>query len=155
VTDLVAVVEFNLGRWAAPCPTPYCRGAEHYGIQPAWLGPPRIGGLSLDAFVCLLACQRAYPARWPDAEMRKGIEALLNLRPDWANRNWKPPETLHDLLQENADHDIGVPVLEPERGGRILTIGDDRIIEGMDALLEGGKRPELATPAVLKAIGGG
>jgi hypothetical protein len=154
VTDLVAVVEFNLGRWAAPCPAPYCRGAEHYGIQPPWLGPPRLGGLGSESFICLLACQRAFPAKWPDAEMRKGVEALLNLRPDWASRNWKPGETLHDLLQENADYGIGVPVLDIEREGRILTIGDDRILEGMDALIAGAARPELATPAVL-AIGGG
>jgi len=152
--DPVAIVEFNLGRWAAPCPTPFCRGAEHFGVQPWWLGRPRVGGLTLEGFVCLLSCGRAWPARWPAPDMREGVEALCNVRPDWSKRNWRPGETLHDLLQENADHGIGVPVLEPDRAGRLLVIGDDRIVEGMSALAAGAARPELATPAAVTAIGG-
>lgn len=38
---------------------------------------------------------------------RAEIEAALLLRPV-ANRNWMPPETLEDLLAENAEHHLGV-----------------------------------------------
>lgn len=151
--EFVAVVEHNLGVWVAKCPFPGCHGGEHYGLQETGLGP-QVGGLGADRYVCIQGtCKGTYPVKWPDAEMRKGILALLALRPDVANRNWLPHETLHDLLIENADHGIGVPVLEPEREGRILTIGDDRIVEGMDALLAGAGRPELTTPGLL-ALGG-
>jgi hypothetical protein len=138
--DLVAVVFMDLGRWVARCPTPYCRGAEHHGIQPWWLGPPVIGGLGLESFACLQSCHRSYPAKWPDAELRDGVERLLSLRPDPANRNWLPGETLTDLLAENALHGIGIPALEP---GGVLAVEGDRIVQGAHALTAAGPLPAL------------
>lgn len=132
MTELEAVAFVNLGRWAAYCPAPYCGGAEHFGVQPTGLGPVR-GGLALDVFACIQGCQRVFPARWPDGEMRAGVERLLGLRPDWRNRNWAPPETLSDLLLENAEHGIGLPAL-PERTGTVLAIVGDRIVTGAEAL---------------------
>lgn len=144
MTD-VAVVFHEQGIWKARCPTPFCRGAEHHGISPWWLGPPVLGGLGLESFVCLQSCHRTYPAQWPAVEMREGIEALLGLRPDPANRNWLPNETLSDLLLENAEHGITPPSL-PENGGIVLMVEGNRITRGLEAL--------TAAPDLL-ALGGG
>jgi len=42
----------------------------------------------------------------PDEAQRRAIEAVLELRTDVASRNWAPPETVEDLLAENAAHGI-------------------------------------------------
>lgn len=45
---------------------------------------------------------------------RSEIEAILRMRPDIANMNWIPSETLDDLIQQNIAY--GDPVPEKKRG---------------------------------------
>lgn len=90
-TAIVAVV--NHGRWVVPCP--WCNGAE--------LGTPG------DPFLCsncLNGGSRRYaPVTYPnDAET---IESALVVRPVHETRNWRAPETIEILLNENARHGVG------------------------------------------------
>ena len=41
---------------------------------------------------------------WPDDA--EAAEAVLLRRPLTVNRNWRPPETVADLLRENAEHGV-------------------------------------------------
>ncbi len=142
---LVAVAYLACDVWVAHCPRPYCRGAEHHGVQDSGIGPV-VGGLGATQYVCIQGrCKGVYPARWPDPEMRAGIERLLALRPDWATRSWLPHETLADLMLENAEHGIGLPILEPGRTGTVVAIAGNRIVTGAES---------LAAAPDLRAIGG-
>jgi hypothetical protein len=51
------------------------------------------------------------------------IEALLRIRSAPATRNWRPGETIHDLLRENFTHGILPPVTDLEILGDRITIG--------------------------------
>lgn len=82
----------NMGRWIADCPD--CNGAEF-----VWLDNPRLW--------CVGCRNAAIGGAWravtlPDAEDRAAIEAALVVRPNPANRNWQAPETVAELLAENA-----------------------------------------------------
>lgn len=100
MTELVAVVYMDLGRWVARCPRPGCPSAEAYGPgltgERFWCRPGDRGELGGCGFRC--------PAQWP-AQMEL-IEQLLLVRPVAATRNWKPGEPVHDLLAENVMHGI-------------------------------------------------
>lgn len=93
MNEVVAVVFMDWGRWLAKCPRPGCTGAEQYGpgLDGArfWCRPgPKLGG-------CNFMCEAVWPA-----EIAL-IEKLLLPRPVPATRNWKPGESVHDLLAEN------------------------------------------------------
>ena len=45
---------------------------------------------------------------FPSPTDREAIEMLLSLRPNPANRNWLPNETVEDLKLENIEHGITV-----------------------------------------------
>ena len=89
--------EFSLiideGVWMAHCPscdgyTVPRRGAARHICYSCWHGgDPRFRAVT-----------------WPtDLD---DIEAVLLRRPQTANRNWRPPETLDDLRRENAEHGV-------------------------------------------------
>ena len=84
-------VRANWGRWIVDCP----RVSSHA----LWVeaGTP--------FFICP-ACGAEAELVWPDEATRVGIERLLMMRPNEADRNWVPGETLHDLLDENVAHAI-------------------------------------------------
>lgn len=145
MTELVATVVANTGWWVAQCPAPGCHGAEYYGVADTAAGR-RVGGLTLDRYVCLIGCGRAFAAVWPSLSLRAGVEQLLALRPDPAKRNWEPGETLEQLLWENAAHGIGAPAptLEPDRDGVAFAIVDDAVTLGGRAIFGAGQLTELA-----------
>jgi hypothetical protein len=94
------------GNWIADCPI--CRSAavRRFG-DPVW--------------ECR-DCGTGVEVSWPAEHVRRGVERLLMMRPLQHTRNWFPGETLHDLLAENVEHDIG-----PTEEGQHLMIVDDLI----------------------------
>lgn len=147
--DGVAIVHMSAGWWVAICGRLGCMHAEWFGLARNGAG---VGGLTAEYMACP-ECGWTGPARWPAEDLRVGVEALLALRPVRATRNWLPGESLHDLLVENAEHGIGVPVVEPDRAGVLLEIRGDAVTHGLAALRAGAGRPELTEPGRL-AIGG-
>ena len=96
MTDLRATAIVNWGEWIAKCPR--CPNAEHCG--PAAI-TGNVGGLTGATFTCSV-CHLVCPAVWPPNV--DDIAYLLSLRPDPTTRNWVPPETVHELLEENVAH---------------------------------------------------
>jgi hypothetical protein len=95
----------NWGRWVVECATAWCTNA--------WM--PQPGDRMWQCGTCGLDTEIAWP---PDPI---AIEALLLMRPDPSSRNWRPPETLTDLVMENAAHDIFPP-------GTDLTCGPEPVV---------------------------
>jgi hypothetical protein len=91
---IFAEAEVNHGRWIVRCP--FCPGAQY-----ASRTDPR--------FLCVDCGNAPIEGDWirvewpvrPDA-----IEAALALRPQFANMNWLPTESLTDLQRENAEHGL-------------------------------------------------
>lgn len=125
----------NWGRWIADCPA--CTSALEVER-----GDPRLG-----AYVTVVRddvgpvevfrpgcfdCGTRVEVVWPSAAFCDGVERLLMMRPDPATRNWSHPETLHDLMTENALHGVFDPVLElaaaAEPGTELLAVDDDRVV---------------------------
>lgn len=100
----------NRGRWVAECFD--CSAAA-----------------SLDRFQDGFVCECGYPVSvvWPSEAMVHGVERLLLMRPSRKNQNWLPQETLHDLLQENAENGVLTLHAEALESGGLLAIHDDRI----------------------------
>lgn len=94
-----AVARVNSGRWIADCPTPGCGGAEYVDMD----NP---------VFFCC-ECRNAPSGHQPiavtvpDATSRSGIETALLKRPAPMTRNWRQPETVADLVDENAQMGVG------------------------------------------------
>jgi hypothetical protein len=83
----------DFGRWVAMCGHPdRCSAA-------AELAPFQPG------FFCI-ECGGSTEVIWPQAAMVAGVVRLLMMRPHFKNRNWRPGETLVDLMVENAQHGI-------------------------------------------------
>lgn len=86
----------NHNRWIADCPD--CPGAEF-----VWRDGPLV-------MLCLACLNGGIGHRWrrvllpPDLP---AIEAALLARPLPATRNWATPETVADLLAENAAEGVG------------------------------------------------
>lgn len=112
----LAYAEANWGRWVARCPAGLCASAMQI---PRWQ----------QRFVCdgLGGCGWTTQIAWP--EDPEAIEALLAMRPDVRTRSWLPGETLQQLLQENAAHDVLPPGWTNE-SGCILETRDERITGG-------------------------
>lgn len=68
---------------------------------------------------------------WPAESIVAGVERLLMMRPDPSTRNWKPGETLSDLVVENAVHGIFDNLeqlgLTATPGKSLLSVDDERI----------------------------
>lgn len=120
----LAYAEANWGRWIARCPSGMCTNAMQLRMWEQGFecdGPGSCGWTS--------------PVIWPaDPE---GIAVLLAMRPDSRARNWVPGETLRDLLEENAVHNVLPPNLLDE-SGCILETRNERVTAGrvMHALPE-------------------
>lgn len=125
--------EANMGRWVARCSL--CPSAT----------APKFGA---PAFECRL-CGTVTEIIWPSDEMRQGVERLLMMRSNWANRNWLPHETLHDLMRENGQHCVFDNLeqlgLEVSPGDSLLTVTDTEIRH--DQL------PQLVVPSTRRAVG--
>lgn len=90
-STLTTQARLNHGRWLADCPV--CNGAEL--VVP---GRP---------FRCQSKpCTAVAEVVWPPAKTQAAIERLLALRPNPANRNWAPGETLKQLMAENVAHAV-------------------------------------------------
>lgn len=76
------------GRWIVDCPCGNANSASH-----EWM-------LALCYECGAIYRSIVFP------ENREAIEQALLLRPEWRNRHWAPPETLDDLLAENAAHGV-------------------------------------------------
>jgi hypothetical protein len=102
----------DFSRWVARCGRPErCSYAEE--LQPFQAG-----------FICG-DCSAATEVIWPTARTVEGIVRLLTMRPHPANRNWRPGETLQDLMIENAQHGIfaGLGIDKPP-GSPLLVVDD-------------------------------
>ena len=119
-----AVAYCNWGRWVADCPRPDCSSAEHAGDEGGAVGG--LTGLAFHCSHCGLVCSASWPANVDD------IERILAQRPVPSTRNWRPGETLHDLMAENIAHGvIPAAALDPAHpDGLILAIAGDMITTG-------------------------
>lgn len=118
MTDLRAIAHVNWGTWLARCPRLGCPSAEHFGRDPV---TGHVGGLTGATFRCA-GCGLTCAATWPPNV--DDIEYLLSLRPVPASRNWAPPETVQDLLRDNALHGVAPASIEAEP----LLIDGDRVV---------------------------
>lgn len=89
-----AYAEVNHGRWIARCP--FCKGAE------------MVDDTRAEFWCC--GCRNAAvfsrPVYLVIPENRQEIEAVLLARPDYPTRNWRPGESLEDLIAENVRHGV-------------------------------------------------
>lgn len=87
------------GRWIADCP--WCAGAEFVNFT--------------DPLFFCCGCRNAtvdnHPIRVevPVEKLRGQVAAYLTARPNPANMNWKPDETVKDLRDENRLHGVRLP----------------------------------------------
>ena len=88
----------NFGRWLIDCPD--CNTGWVCRIEtPSIL----VDGRGRAHTEC--TCGAVLVVQFPNEKAE--IEALLDLRPAPANRNWRPTETIFDLRIENAAHGVG------------------------------------------------
>lgn len=71
-------------------------------------------------------CGQVTEVIWPPEKMVHGIERLLMMRPDPTTRNWRPGESLHDLMLENGAHGVldRFADLEVTPGDSLFTVND-------------------------------
>lgn len=112
--------EANWGRWVGACG--WCPSAM--ALTPG-----------TSAFRCR-ECGEATEVVWPSDAMVCGVERLLMMRPNVTTRNWRPGETLRDLMFENGAHGIFDRCLDDGPARILLTVQDDRIT--VDALPDAG-----------------
>lgn len=129
--DVVPVVFVfaNWGRWVAVCPVCPSALAVAAGVVDddrglvGWDPVRRRTGLQCRD------CGTLYLAEWPDEDMTRGVERLLQLRPDPTTRSWWPGETLDDLAAENMTHGVFARLeVDPTPGAAPLVILDGRIV---------------------------
>lgn len=107
-------------------------------------------GISLQPFQKTAACNFCRVVNevvWPTPEMVFGVERLLMMRPDPSTRNWKPGETLGDLMRENAEHGIfdhlKTSELVATPGVSLMTVEDFQIRSDLLPALKPRRRAEL------------
>lgn len=82
-------------RWIADCPT--CRSYGRTGSEYVWLSQPLM--------FCMSCCNVALGGEWRRVVVppnRAEIERLLLARPDPRTRNWRPDQTVEDLLVDQV-----------------------------------------------------
>jgi hypothetical protein len=84
--------EVNASRWIVRCP----RCGNAMPGDPDW---EMTGCLDCGAF---------YRPVYPPRETVVVIEAVLAMRPSFANRHWVPDETIDALIADNEAHGLGV-----------------------------------------------
>jgi hypothetical protein len=127
---VVAVVYMNWGKWVADCPRPFCLNAEQFGR----CDDGTIGGLGGELFHCRDdtrhgGCGLTCPAQWP-ANV-EDLEAVILARPVPGTRNWRPGETLDDLIHENAAHGLVPAAALTTRTPTLLTARDQLVVPGL------------------------
>ena len=88
--------EMNHGRWIVACPGLQCNGATYASVAQPW-------------FICPDCESLDNGRRWRFVIFpsdKAGIEVALMARPDAANRNRYPGETMEDLRKENQLHGL-------------------------------------------------
>ena len=80
----------NHGVWQACCP--FCPSAQHASLEDPWFYCARCHNESAGRLMLPVALPSDAAA----------IDELLSARPNEANRNWEPWETVADLAAENA-----------------------------------------------------
>src|SRR5437773_1564448 len=122
----------DFGRWVVMCGRPdRCSAA---------IGPDEGFRPFIPGFICP-ECGAPTEVIWPEPAMLQGVERLLMMRPHPKNRNWRPGETLIDLMVENGQHGIfgaadapaGTPLLVATETNIQVDILPDRL-----ALMAGG-----------------
>lgn len=114
-----AYAEAYFGAWIARCPSPWCDSAMQVDRGQVEFHCGGLGG-----------CGWGAPIQWPaDPD---GVETLLLMRPAPRNRNWRPGESLQDLLAENLAHGILPPGELEAASGRVVLMrtAGDRIVGG-------------------------
>lgn len=84
----------NDGRWLVMCEV--CNGAQE-------------ASRSDRRFLCVDCLNAGHGGLWRRVEWPRdaeAIEAVLSARPQVANRQWRPGETIRDLLAENREHGV-------------------------------------------------
>lgn len=76
---------------------------------------------SFDCSACGAICELL----WPDEAKAQAVARLLTMRPDYQSRNWRPGETLHELMMDNATHGLFDHV--PLEAGQGFTVDDESI----------------------------
>lgn len=89
------IAYINASRWMVDCicSSPGSSAPPANSVHPDW------------SLACCLHCGRCRVNIVIPAD-RADIEAALNLRPLEETRNWKPPDTLADLLADNTAHGL-------------------------------------------------
>lgn len=98
------IARVNSGVWIASCPC----GAE---------GIPAPGGVvwfDMPLVWCIRCGNQGVGGGWrpitvPPEEERQRIEAVLLCRPNPADRNWEPSESVEVLMQQNLEHGDATP----------------------------------------------
>lgn len=99
--DAPVVAIVNGGRWIAPCE---CGGAEYVDAETR-------------LFMCCSCFNTAHGHRWrlvelPDPTTAALVEKALLARPKAQTRNWRPAETVAQLLAENIVNGVSKPEVE-------------------------------------------
>ena len=102
----------NRGRWIAECE---CGGAEI--VDPI-----------TRLFMCASCFNLDHKHRWrlvalPDATTSQVIEAALVMRPELRTRNWRPGESVADLIAQNVENGL-------------MQVGNEIRIEGTPPIVE-------------------
>lgn len=120
--ELTAVAYMAHSVWVAMCPRPGCMNAEMFGR----CDDGTVGGLEASRFTCRVDGHRPDGSRvvYRGCGLRCGVEwppdiadleRVLLARPAPSTRNWRPGESLEDLVAENFAHGL-VPTAAVERG---------------------------------------
>lgn len=96
-----AYAYLNHGRWVVECPRDGCANA--YLARTA---PKRCECVSVEVCTHSEQCDQIIDVVTPDN--RRAIELAVSTRP-YANRNWRPGETVELLEAENIEHGVAVP----------------------------------------------
>jgi hypothetical protein len=110
----------NWGRWIVDCPHPYCRDALTFDPLNS---PPQL-------FECR-NCGTQAEIGWPPEQMVIGVERLLMMRPDPADRCWDPSETLIDLMTQNGVLGVFDQLPAAPPGTSLLQVEEGRIVRDM------------------------
>lgn len=114
----VAYAEVHRGMWIARCPQPYCDNAVALPL----------GAPMMRCHGDRDCCERESPVMWPRDPV--AIATVLAARPVPKTRNWLPHETIHDLLDENAQHGL-LPDAWQEIGGVLAKTTEGVVVDGL------------------------
>lgn len=91
-----AQVRANHGRWVVDCP--FCPSAQLASDVDRRFMCPDCGNQTVNG--------KWLRVDWPTPEEREQVEELLDVRPTPQSKNWRRPETVQDLADENAERGL-------------------------------------------------